>query len=386
MSENAATPTDNHKSMIASLVGDTPPVATNPEPTPTPTPEPTPAPAPPVETTVTPVPTPEPTPNTPPAAIPSTNIYENLTEISGGLVKSEDDFKSIIEKANKATDLENQHRTLSEQFEASKAVKPFANDYLETLNDLYKSGADKNKIELFQRINSLGDITALSSEEKLKWQLREKHGLNSEDADLMLRNNYKTDETLYSEDEVRTAKIQMKMDADGAETYLKTLQKSFEVQAPTPAAPQETPEQIAQREQSFVNAITPVVKTIEDELPSYFSNINVNGLKDDNAKTLSLPIPAEIQAGIAQKVKQFAIDIQVDTSNPEMVQGLKDYARNLAKIEMFDAWAIDIASKTDQALRAEFNNPDTINRGNPNPAAPQINSRQQVATKVAETM
>jgi len=384
MSEQVATSEQNHRSAIDDLLGETPQtiVPETPATPPGIVPE-TPPVVPPVADT------PPATPQTPevPAVpeTPSTPWTEKITEISNGSVKSEDDFLSIFNQANKATDLESQLLQRDQELETLRNANPYANDYIKKLNELYASGADTNKVQLFNRINQLGDVTNLSSRDALKWQMMEQHNLTDTEAEVMLKTRYKTDDTIHADEDVQAANIQQKIDGDTAKQYLKGLQASFETQAPTPEIV-ETPEQIKLREQQFEAQVAPIVKSIETELPSYFSNVNVNGLQGDKAVTIDLPIPAEVQTHIGSQVKQFALDHQIDTTKPENIEGLKTYAKNLAKIAMYDSHMIDANNKRDMAVRAEFHNPSTIDRGKDNPATPAANSRQATAARIAETM
>jgi len=368
----------NHRSALDSLLGITPTVV-----------EPQPAaavvePTKPVDPVTPGTEVPKTEVNTPLAEEPSKEWYQNLAEISEGQVKTEDDFKSILERAKKGIDLESQYQTVAQERDALKNAKPYANEYVQKLNELYESGADASKINLFNRINQL-PIADLSSKDAVKWQLMEKHGLTESEAEIKLRNTYKNDDTLYSEDEVAAANIDLKIHGDEAKNYLKSLQASFESTAPEAVA-QETPEQIAQKTLQYENQLNPIAKAIEQELPSFFSKVNVNGKQGDAAQTIDLPVPAEVQTHVAAEVKNFAKANQIDISLPENVQGLKDYAINLTKIKMFDAWMIDASNKREEAIRAEFHNPATINRGPDNPAAPAKSSREAAASRVASEM
>lgn len=382
---------ENHRSALDELIGDVNPAPViTPETPITPVPEnkqEDPAPdADPTKTVDPPAPEPEKAKEDPAPAAPSTDIYQSLAEISNGLVKNEEDFKGTISKVAQYTDLESKYNAQTEELKAIKEVKPFANPYLEKLNELYKSGADQNKIDLFQRINALGDTKDLSSKDALKWQLREQYGLTDEQAETKIRNSYKTDDTVYTEDDVKAANVDMLIDGNKAKEYLKGLQVSFETPAPTPAAPTETPEQIATKARDFEAKVVPVVSIIDQELPGYFTGINSNGLEGDKANTVDLPVPADIKSEVTAEVKQFAINNQIDITNPEHIQALKDYAKNLTVIKMWPKWIVDASNKTDAALRAEFNNTDSIDRGKANPDAPQKTTREQAAANVAETM
>ncbi len=321
------------------------------------------------------------------------NIFESLSEISNGLINNEDDFKGTIEKANQFTELETKYSTTLAENETLKNANPFANEYVQKLNALYSSGADADKITRFNRINQLGDIDALDSRAAVKWHLMDKFNLSESEAETKLKSTYKTDEALHSEDEIASSNIDLRIAANDAKSYLKEQQTSFEVKIPevstTAAATEEvkeTPEQILAKQQEFETKIAPVVQNIEQELPTYFANVNTNGLKDDKAITIALPVPTEVQTQISSLVKQYASANQIDTSNPTKVQELKTYASNLAKMIMFDAWVIDASNKREESVLASLHNPSNIDRGKNNPQAPAKTSEAATASTVASTM
>ena len=66
----------------------------------------------------------------------------------------------------------------------------------------------------------------------VRLQMSSKHGnLDSNEVNLLLGNKYKLDEDLYTEGEIKLAKLQLKMDADGARQYVGDLRDSY--MAPT---------------------------------------------------------------------------------------------------------------------------------------------------------
>lgn len=370
----------NHRSALDEILGNTPAApAVPPQDTPNTPPADNNPPAPPAIPSGDAPPIP---PENKQEGAPSTDWIQKLTEISGGLITTEDDFKGTIEKVKKFGDLESQNQTLSQELEAAKNVNPFANDGIKKLNELYASGATPEQITLFNRINQLGDVMALSSRDAIKWQLQQKHNISESEADIMLKTRYKTDDTLYSEDEVSAANIQMKIEGDEAKSYIKGLQVSFDTKAPE-APVTETPEQLQQKADLYELQVTPIVKSIEQELPTYFAKINVNGLQGDKAETIDLPVPDEVKTHIASEVKKYATQYNIDLSKPENVKGLQDYAKNMTKMAMFESWIIDASNKREEKIREEFNNPSTINRGQDNPAATPPNARQARASAVA---
>tara|TARA_R100000664_G_scaffold27146_1_gene37666 strand:+ start:13076 stop:14179 length:1104 start_codon:yes stop_codon:yes gene_type:complete len=69
----------------------------------------------------------------------------------------------------------------------------------------------------------------------VRLQMSSKHSnLDPNEVNLLLGNKYKLDSDLYTEDEVKLAKLQLKMDADGARQYIGDLRDSY--MAPTEKA------------------------------------------------------------------------------------------------------------------------------------------------------
>jgi len=107
-----STSEQNHRNAIDSLLGEKPETPIAPETPAAPSSEAPPA-IPPVVTEDAPPVTPE----VPAAELPSTPWTEKITEISNGLVKSEEDFKSVFTQATKATDLESQLQLRNQEIE-----------------------------------------------------------------------------------------------------------------------------------------------------------------------------------------------------------------------------------------------------------------------------
>lgn len=364
----------DHQSAISELLGNPAPAPVVPEPA---EPAEAPAPAPVVEGNEPAAPAePEPKPND----TPSPDIFSHLATISEGAVNTEDDFRSILENSRKAADLESRLTELGAQLESAKTANPFANDYIKKLNELVASGADQQRIEVFERINKLGDIKELGTYDALLFDLQRTEGLTRDEAVTLLRSQYKTDPDKFDEEDIAVDKIRMKMDGEKAKERLLQDKASFDTVTPASKDPVETPEQKAQKQAEFIGKVTPVVQSISQELPSYFKSINVNGKQGADAVSIELPVPADIQKAVSESVLAYATQAGVDDK-----AALTEYAQNITKLAMFDAWIIDASNKREEALRAEFHNPDVINRGVPNPATPGVSPEAATASLIAST-
>lgn len=315
-------------------------------------------------------------------------IYGAIGKITEGKVNSEESLKELIERANKLAALETQHETLSSEHESLKNKKPFANDYLEKLNNLYKDGAPQEKINLFQKLNNLGDLKSLESLDAKKYELMFKNGLSDTEAELFVKSQYKLDVDLYGPDEVELSKIQLKMDGDASKEFLKGQVASFEV-APTEKAPTNEDKPLTDAEIKILRTerlakVEPIVQSIEKELPDLFAKINSNGLTGDKALTVDLPIPDEVKAVILEQTKKFAMESGVDLSDPAQVAGLKEFARRSTIVSMFENWIIDASSKREEAVRAEFENPSKIDRGINNPSGKALSPERQAVREIID--
>jgi hypothetical protein len=84
------------------------------------------------------------------------NYWLELDQKSEGLVKDEDSFKSIIEKARNAEQL------ATEKAELEKNQFKPANDYVKGLNEILLSGGTKDQVNAFVKLNGYGELTELT--------------------------------------------------------------------------------------------------------------------------------------------------------------------------------------------------------------------------------
>lgn len=104
------------------------------------------------------------------AGIPNVEQEIDYSVILGNLTKGEisslEQFNELREKAKTNEEL-NSRLALAEQ----KLVDVYPNEYVKTLSQLYKDGASTEQIALFQKINALGDLSKLSDQDAMVYQL-----------------------------------------------------------------------------------------------------------------------------------------------------------------------------------------------------------------------
>ncbi len=315
------------------------------------------------------------------------DVYAELAKISGNTVTSEESFNTILEQSKKFTDLESRYNMLNQEFETVKSNDPFANDYIKKLNELHKTG-DTEKIRLFQRVNSIGDVNSLSDYEAVSFMNQWKNDLSPDDAERLMKRDFKTDPEQHSEETIAESNIDLKIKGKEARQFLAEQQASVEVKVPEAAAApkQPTEAELKAEYDAKVKAVEPLVKTIEQEIPGFFTGVNTNGLKDDKAINLDLPVPQDVQKQVSQIAQRFAIDLGIDPANEAHVSALKDFAKNTAKYLLYDKHIVEAANQREVAVRAEYQNPSNIKREFHNPEAPKATSLEQSASYVAENM
>lgn len=311
-----------------------------------------------------------------------TSWLSELAKNSNNEITSQEGLLAVLESSKKYANLESEHTTLKEQYETAKKNEPkFASDYMRKLNELELSG-DKEKVKLFQKVNSIGDVKEMTAMDAEKLHLQWKYNLTPEEAKVMIDRDYKLDEDLYTDEEIAQSRVALKIKGEEAKEYLKSMQASTEVTPLETAVPQLTEAELKAQETAKAEALKPMIKSIEQDLPNLFKGVNTNGLKDDKARLFDLPVSSEVQKEVIDKANSFAMMYNLDPSNAEHSKALKEFAHNTAKFLLYDAHIIDAANKAEEKVRAEFNNPSNINRGVDNPNAPKLTGHDKVIAEL----
>ena len=325
----------------------------------------------------TPPPTTEPAAATPPAAN-AFNFDEELGKISGGAIKTKDELATLLETSRKAQDLENQLRTYQEEntnLKGKAEANPFANDFTKKLNDLYASNANENQIQAFMAINKV-DVDTLSPMQASALALQVKHGLTPDEANAYLAKKYEID--LNDKDFVmdKNAEIALKIDSSADRDFLKTHK------AEVSAVPEDNTAKMQQlqeqQNQQRIQAVLPIAQAVTNEtLSSIFKEVSINGKTGVDAIKIELPISEENKPALLEAVNNYVQNFNVPATEEGRKQ-IAAFVENSAVIQNWKNWAIDIASKTELRVRAEYDNPSSINRGNAAP--PGGKTKEQVRT------
>ncbi len=315
------------------------------------------------ETQTPPAPAPPAQPTDAQTAPQNSNWISEAGKIAGVEFQSEDEVKNFFEKAKNYTDLQSKYDDLNRSYESLKdQPEPFANDKIKKLNEMMKQGRSQDDIAAFEKINSVGELKDLQPLDKVKLALQLRDGLTPEEADIRIKSLYKLDEETYDADIIAENKINLKLNAKKDEEFLESFRVKLE-ENPAQQQQQDFTKQIAE----YTEKVTPIIKSIGEKYTA-IKGVNLNGKTGNDAFTLDLPVSEESRNAIKDLATQFAVanNIALDEKG---VSTIDEYVKNVLWIQNKESIAIHIASETERRIRAEFDNPSTIDRGQDNPSA-----------------
>lgn len=254
---------------------------------------------------------PEPTP-----VVPDYNTI--LDEISGGAFKDVESFKSALPKISEYDTL----KAAKEELEAKVNIKPFANEYVEKLNELIKSGAGEDQIKNFQKISQV-DFDKLSPIDA-KVANMVKDGYSEAIARKIVEQEYPiedfeegSDERLILEEKLR---ISSKADFEALQSYKAEMSK---VEVDTSA--QELAEtkrlaELAQTEQhkQLVNQAVPKIAETFTGLGEL--NLSGNVKEGEEPMKLGFDFAPEFKAEIPQMLTNYFLDGKTEMTNETVAE------------------------------------------------------------------
>lgn len=239
--------------------------------------EPTPEP----EATPEPAPTPEPEPQ--PEQVTAQSSFTNEPEPE----MSEQEFEAAIagyvsEKLGLSIDSIEQ---LTQILEAQKS--PSIDERVKAIADFVaETGRDPYDWFRYQSINpsEMDDLSAVKLQLAVDYP-----NLSNEDVDLLVKSKYKVDEDLYSDEEIRLSKIQLKIDADKAKRDIEKLRENYRMPVKQEVSQEEVQSPI---DENWIRTMSQEVDSLEAlsfQLGEQEFNFGLNdqyksSLKDKNAR------------------------------------------------------------------------------------------------------
>lgn len=177
---------------------------------------------------------------------------EPVQETATEAVSSESSLQSESIQQPEETQVEEIDAEMSdEEFEA--AVAGFISERLgvelNSIEDLSSLLTATQSVDIDERVKAIADFVSETGRDPMDWfryqsinasemddvtavrlQLQTDYpNLSNEEVDLLINSKYKIDEDLYSDDEVKLAKLQLKIDADKAKKEIDRLRESYKL-------------------------------------------------------------------------------------------------------------------------------------------------------------
>ena len=239
------------------------------------------------EPTPEPEATPEPAPTPEPAAQPEQVTAQSSFTNEPEPEMSEQEFEAAIagyvsEKLGLSIDSIEQ---LTQILEAQKS--PSIDERVKAIADFVaETGRDPYDWFRYQSINpsEMDDISAVKLQLAVDYP-----NLSNEDVDLLVKSKYKVDEDLYSDEEIRLSKIQLKIDADKAKRDIEKLRENYRMPVKQEASGEEVQSPI---DENWIRTMSQEVDSLEAlsfQLGDQEFNFGLNdqyksSLKDKNAR------------------------------------------------------------------------------------------------------
>ena len=229
----------------------------------------------------------EPSPTPEPQQQPEQEIAQSSFNNEPEPEMSEQEFESAIanyvsEKLGVSIDSLEQ---LTQLLEAQKS--PSIDERVKAIADFVEeTGRDPYDWFRYQSINpsEMDDISAVKLQLAVEYP-----NLANEDIDLLVKSKYKVDEDIYSDEEIRLSKIQLKIDADKAKRDIEKLRENYRMPVKQEASREEVQSPI---DENWIRTMSQEVDALESlsfQLGDQEFNFGLNdqyksSLKDKNAR------------------------------------------------------------------------------------------------------
>lgn len=298
-----------------------------------------------------------------PKAEPKSNPFdiEAFNKTFGTQHKSPDEIKGYFDADKKYKETDSKYQELNKKYtdlELKSKTSPFADPFVEKLNEMKKSGASKDQIKAFVKLNEIGDIASLDVKDRaiLKSQLSE--GLTEREATRLFNKDYKLDISQYPDldeaealERIEDEKIRLKRDSKGIDSFLSDYVKEVST--------------VRNPEQEFSSKwkeIEPKVKDIAPVIAESYEGIkmNLNGKKGDDAIEFAFQVPDEFRKEIPNIVEQYHLS-EFAQGRPvpmtqEGLQRTKEYISTVLKAQYFDKFMLDAANHAESVTTERMAN------------------------------
>lgn len=308
-------------------------------------------------------------PNTPPAVqAPTPEQYaEYLDRMSGGLIKDESGFLSVLPQLNEYPTLKAKADGLASQLE--KAPK-FANDEVRIYNELVAQGKSREQLKNFQKINEVGDIKELSPIDARIARMVLVDGVKESVAKLIVEREFKIGDESIEDTDREILDEQLRVAANKDREALDAFKAKVSDTGTVPA--EELALQQAARVQEHTKAITPLVNNLVNGLPHLgeFDILVEDAEKGTPGYKYTIPITDEIKTEMNGYVKNFLMDGLMEPTQENYITALS-YARaetfRTHASEIFKAFGAEVIAQTEQRMIDKYENRSGLRMQQDNP-------------------
>lgn len=250
----------------------------------------------------------------------NTNVDNNVNfeDISGGTIKTKEEFTTVLERANRADALQKQ----VDEWMAKYGENPYADSFEETRNQLKKSGATEVQLKELEEITKLGELSELSPLEIKVKAMVLRDNVRPEIAERIIKEEYKLTDFLNDEDkEVAETRLALgsKEDLKYLQDYKSKLQPidNSTVQLQRDAA-------VTQAKQALV--------PIADQFKKEFAEIkdfNITGAtKPEDVQNFTFKTPQAFTDAIPALIEGYIIQ-NGKPVNEDTIKEAQQYVENL---------------------------------------------------------
>jgi hypothetical protein len=272
-----------------------------------------------------------------------------LSEQTGGLITSVDDFKQALPKISQYESIAQQ----KEELERSKIS--YANGFVKELNELALAGANQDQLKAFVKLNERGDLNELNPLDAKVAKLVLVDGYSEEVARKLVDRDFSPERFEEGSDEYEIAKDELRVSSKSDIEALKKYKADLTTVSNPEKEQQEQArlQQIAQTEQH-----ERLVKQEAPKIASYIQGIgkvNLTGKEGDDAVFLDFPFPDDFKSKVSTMAENYFLDNNEPITQESVLEFAK-YAKATYLEENFEKVTKSIWSHAESVLAERIAN------------------------------
>lgn len=270
----------------------------------------------------------QPTNTAPPAAPQTIDYNKYLHEMSGGVIKDVDGFKAVLPRLAEYDTLKSENERLAA--EMAQAPK-LADDEVRIFNELKASGASKEQIKQFHKINEYGTIGEMPDRDARIAKMVMVDGVKPSVAEMKVDREFKLKDEDISPEEREILDDDLRVAARADKQALEAFKSKVSAPANVPA------EEVQLQQQAQLlahqNKVKPYVKDVMTSIPN-LGTFNLAYGKEGEANHIAVAYEVPIDEAIRTKLGQYVENYFIDALTPVTPENTL-LALNYARAEYF---------------------------------------------------